>query len=59
MGNWRIPFPDETSEDKQRLQKCPRFILEKLDDIGFEEAIQNHTAQKKKLSTLFRKGQIM
>ena len=56
MGNWRIPFRDETTENKQRLQKCLRFILGKLDDIGFEEAIQNSIAQKKKLSTLFRKG---
>ena len=59
MGNWRISFRDETTESKQRLQKSPRFILEKLDDIGFigfEEAIQNPGAQKKKLSTLFRRG---
>ena len=27
-----------------------------LDGIGFEEAIQNPIAQKKNLSTLFRKG---
>ena len=34
---------------KQRLQKLPWFILEKLDDIGFEEAI---IAQKKKFVNL-------
>ena len=48
MGNWRIPFHDETTESKQRLQKYPRFILEKLDDIGSEEAIPNPIGQMKK-----------
>ena len=45
----------ETTENKQRLQKCPRFILEKLDDIcfiGFGEAIQNPVAQKKNFVNL-------
>ena len=49
MGNWRIPFRDETTENKQRLQKFPRFILEKLDDIGFEEAIQNPRSPEEKI----------
>ena len=45
MGNLRIPF----RENKQRLQKCLGFIWEKLDDISFEEAIQNPIDQKKKI----------
>ena len=50
--NWRIPFRDDATENKQRPQKCPRYTLEKLDDISFEEAIQNLIAQKKKFVNL-------
>ena len=47
MGNWRIPFRDETTENKQWLQKFPKFIWEKL-MISASINIQNPIDQKKR-----------
>ena len=46
MGNWRILFRNETTENKQWLQKFPEFIWEKLDDIGFDKDPESHSPEE-------------
>ena len=41
------PFHNENTENKQRLQKCPKFIWEKLDDIGFEKFPESYSPGEK------------
>ena len=47
MENWRILFHNANTENKQRLQKFPELICEKLDDIGFDKYLESHSPTEK------------